>query len=155
MSGMISVYLSITKAISSNQSLAKRCVTTADVLQEYNSSPLFWEEMKKNTYAVQKTGINLITRVNLGAYMAYLIRDRNHSPQEVIQFFSEICGRASCVSPSTQTVFNVLTKNKISRSKLPKSYLEYAIIKGWNNFIKGRDIKHIPYKENLPKISFE
>lgn len=155
MSGIISVYLSIAKSVSTNESLAKRCVTTSGVLDEYNRSPRFWEDIKKDTYAVQATGINLITRVKLGAYMAYLIRDRNHSPQEVIEYFSQVCGRAACVSPSTQTVFNILAKNKMSKSKLPKPYLEYAIIKGWNSFINGKNIKHIPYKEDLPKISFE
>ena len=90
----------------------------------------------------------------VGAYILYLILDKRHSKDAVYSFFYQVFR----IEPSTNITIDLLSealeRNKMNQTKLTGAQIEAYIIKSWNCFVTGKELKQLRYSTNETPISF-
>lgn len=132
-----------------NVNLAK-----TEILAVYKKAPAFWDEV---SHFSQRTGskVPILSMATVGAYAAYLIKDKGHDNNLVFSFFSQLDKPETAQNSSLIRLYEALIKAKLKGYRITAQLRHALIVKTWNAFLKGKEIKVLNYsvgKENMPEF---
>lgn len=126
-------------------------LSNAELLQEYNKSPDFWDEVAKKTINWYVAFAKILPPSFIGGLYAHLCII-NHVDAE--KFMNQVCVGDSIQNKTILLVRNRLIQDKTSLRKMVRSHKLAFLIKAWNAFRTNQEykiIKFAPEKENFPK----
>lgn len=114
-------------------------ISNVDVLSRYEQNPEHWQIIHQTAISIYNKINRVITASTIGKY--YYLFEQKH-PEKTDEFFRLLCGGSD--SNSTIALLrSVLIRNKISNKKLSPIVLNAYIIKTWNAFVKGVELKKL------------
>lgn len=154
-SAIIGKYFTIrSKSFSLDRNSSKRLgVTKHDYLVKYNENPDFWQNITKCAGRC-KSKINLYPISIIGGFFAYLVLEKNHNYKVVEKFMNELFGTEPDSSTSTKLLRDTLFKNSMTPKRYGVSLKFVLLVKTWNNYLYGRNIKRLKFSidEKYPTI---
>ena len=137
LASLISRYYSLKSGINGSTN-ARNVITNARVLEIYNKNPDLWISIVQQVNSWYGTCNQILAPSQLGAYYTYL---RDIDEDAAYEFFSELCGRGGSIIPAIAALKDKLIMDKISNRKMMATYKHAIIIKAWNFYRKGKDVK--------------
>jgi hypothetical protein len=127
-------------------------MTNQTLIETYNHRPEFWQEVARKSDVWYEKFSKILTYSTIGSFYS-LFYEINSNDAE--SFLNQLCD--SSVYPKNKTIV-VLNKklidDRISNKKMTQSYRNAYILKTWNSYRSGRDLKVLnfnPEKEDYPK----
>jgi len=121
-------------------------LTNASLLSFYKENSEYIDIVSNHAAVLYISFNKIISATNIGSFYI-LFSDSNIDKSD--EFFNQLCGKKINTNKSISVLKNFLIKDRISVKKVsPK--IKYAfIIKTWNAFITGKDLKILKYDDNL------
>lgn len=129
-------------------------IAKTEILTEYNKAPGFWDEISQFSRRVGQK-VSVLSAATVGAYAAYLIRDKKHDKDVVFSFFSQLDKPETAQNSSIIKLYEALITAKLKGYRITTQLQHALIVKTWNAFLKGKEIKVLKYivgKENMPEF---
>lgn len=148
---VIRTYYALREHLVSNLIGGDRCrLSNSDIKEmEENNRGLFRTATIEAKRIYEK---NRVLRESfIGGCIAYLIKDKGHSLDEIVMFFSEICSVKESSFPTLELLRVRLLNDKISNTHLTSYVKQKLIMKAWNCFVGGRDLKVLKYVDETDK----
>lgn len=129
-----------------------------------NNKQLFEEyEKHRDLYDIISTDsvliyskCRLLSQSEISGIMAFLIIDMKKTYENVEKFFSETCSLKESDNKTLEALRVRLLNDKMNSKKMSPSYKQGLIIKAWNYYNKGRQVRGLSYDaENDIGIWFE
>ena len=113
--------------------------------KEYNSTPELYQSIAKFSFPMGQK--HILTGVEIGGYVSFLIKDKKH-PNEFVMSFFEMLSRGKNISNTTiELLRDRLLDDKLSNAKLTPKYKQMLIIKAWNCYVKDVNLKTLRWNE--------
>lgn len=128
-------------------------INTVTIDTKYNlyvSNPEFWDDI--TAYSVRcyaKT--RLLKQSDIGGVYAYLYLDMHHSDDEIRGFFDRLCFTITDINV-INLLRDILVRDLSSKSPMTSVVRSSYLIKTWNYYIKGKDVKVLSYNRNTEGI---
>lgn len=127
----------------------------SDMLDIYTSAAQFWDQVKNESRKFYKRFRHLST-ADYGSYAAYLILDKHHNDEFVFEFFEQLSSGGMSIKNNTINVLREkLANNAISHTKMTGLVKHSLIVKTWNAYVLGKNIKNLFFnqdKESKPEF---
>lgn len=137
-----------------NSSLTAIGVSKQQILDFYNDNQdtvVFALKLASQCY--QK--VRLLSMSSVGAYFLYLVMDRNHPIDKVSSFFYELFGISNSTNTTVTVCRDMLLRNLTRQRVLTPTIKTAYVIKAWNAYLAGKDMKQLSYDKNRDaKIDF-
>ncbi|MBO4719023.1 MAG: hypothetical protein J5658_04015 [Prevotella sp.] len=130
-----------------SESIRKVKVSKQEILDFYREN----EELvtQVTSYASSSYDhVRLLTISTMGAYILYLIHDRHHPEQKVYDFFCELTGASEITNQTVSLLRDALLRNITKQRVLTISQRNAYIIKAWNAYITGKELKNLSYNKS-------
>jgi len=129
-------YIDFKNGHSTSKGSAK--ISNQNLLDFYNKNEKYyqsvWNESQKNYNAFAKI-------ISTSTICAFSLLFNDISKKDSEDFFNQLCSGINITNPTIFVLRTRLMKNKMSASKLRDSVVNAYIIKSWNAFRKGSEIK--------------
>jgi len=137
-----------------NKARAAYCISKQDVISEYESAPDYYQRVY-NLVSVWYERLRLLTKTDIGVLYIYLNKDCRHTEDVVSNFFEMLFSAKGCDINAIALLRQRLLQDKVSKAKLPPAYKFALIVKSWNAYITGKDLKTLRWNESVErKIDF-
>ena len=120
--------------------------TKDELLIEYNTSPELYQEVA-NLARTWNYRLKSYSTAALGAICIYLIKSRKHNKELVFSFFNQLFIGDDF---SNHTIFLLrqrLIQDLNNRDRMTNRYKEQILVKAWNCFITGKELKSLRWSE--------
>jgi hypothetical protein len=127
-------------------------ISNVDVVNTYEKNPEYWQEIFHKASHFYLKMNRILTQSTIGKY--YYLFEQKH-PDKVEEFFKQLAG-SSDNNITISVLRSTLIRNKISTKKLPSTLLNAYIIKTWNAYVKGVQLKKLMFDTETsesPKIA--
>lgn len=124
--------------------------TNAELLLQYYEEPLFWQNITNRTSVFYTAFAKILPGSVIGGFLAYL---HKLNPDKADNFMEQLCTGLNVTNQSISLLRNKLMQDKMSPRKMPPTLKTALIIKTWNYFIKGVEVKILKYdmvQEDFP-----
>lgn len=131
--------------------------TKQESLEEYFADPDFFQEVHRFSQSAY-TRLRLMSQGVMGGYVAYLIKEKKHSPEKVYEFFTALSTEGAWMNTAVATLRAKLYNNMTRSPNMRMSavYIHQLIIKTWNAYLKGKTIKCLKWDSDVEgKLQFE
>ena len=135
---------------SSNQSggIKKRVkFTNIEALNLYNSKKELFQEIQHISDRCYGR-IKLFPASQVGAFMYYLIVDKKHNKEKVFSFFTQLFFNENVENKSIYNLREKLINGSIGQFRMVPKLKYIYLVKCWNAYIKGKEIKIYSFSEN-------
>ena len=128
-------------------------ITNDDMLMVYRSDMEFWDETLRFAIKLYKN-LRIYSLSMTAAFMAYLIKAKSKDTLQVRRFMLQLFD----IEPSSMTVIDTLRRQIINSEMTPKKmtvkHKTALLIKTWNYYESGRDIKKLSFAntDHYPKV---
>lgn len=98
---------------------------------------------------------NIIKNTWIGGVYYFLTHTGGYNPVEVLPFFEALCHIETSGITPCDSLKGFIIRHRMNNIKVDDSYLAALLMKAWNAYITGRDVKCIrfnPDKESYPKF---
>ena len=115
-------------------------VSNTDILNEYKGNEEFWQDhlaWNQKYYAKLK----IMTITNLFTMTAMLIKERRHPEETVKDFLDKLYTLKPSDNVTIDKLRDILLKNTYTNKPLKPKFRTALIIKAWNFYISGREVK--------------
>ena len=134
-------------AASSGLKIEKGRRLDKEVIELYNKNAQLWQDIHTHSTSCYNK-LRLFNISQAGAIMAYLILDKNHPYETVFSFFHQLFFNENVENSSIFILREKLIYGSIGSSlMLPKLKYIY-LVKCWNAFVKGKEIKAYSYNQS-------
>lgn len=126
-------------------------LTNDQLLEEYNKSPEFWQEIAHRAAAWYVAFAKILNPSLIGGLYAHLCFIDHVKATE---FFNQACTGAAITNNTVLILRNRLIEDKTALRKMGRANKVALIIKAWNAMRKGIELKQLkftPDKEEFPK----
>lgn len=126
-------------------------LTNAMLLETYHKEPERWQEIAKNSMKLYDAFFKTLAPSIIGAHYA-LFRELDADKNEL--FFEQLCTGFNISNRTVALLRNKLLEDKTSQKKISASLKTAFIIKAWNYFRIGKEVKYLkfnPESEPFPK----
>ena len=127
--------------------------TNAAILNQYQTDPLFWDFIAKETMSFYTSFSKMLSPSFIGGFYAITYK---MNPDLATSFMRQLC-IGEMTSYNVNLFRNKIINDRTSGTRSMKVNVKLAlIIKTWNYFIKKNKVKSLRYdpaKEEFPKIS--
>jgi hypothetical protein len=117
-------------------------LTNNEVLKIYLQEPKFWDDIHSMTRSFYTSFNKVITPSLIGAFLAYLIKA---GKPNVVNFMDDLCSMRNTESNIIQLLRTKLIADKLSTRKLTTSVKVAIMIKAWNYYNSGKNVKFLKY----------
>lgn len=149
--GIISVYNRLKKSYVADTREKYVVGTNQDILKQYYENPNFWARITTETIGFYAAFAKILAPSMIGGVHAYLHEINGELSND---FMNQMCRGEDIENDTIRLLRNVLIKDKMSSRKMPPQNKLMLIVKTWNNFVTGKEIKHLKYNpDNEGKIS--
>lgn len=149
-SASIQVYHKLKENLAINRSgFRMTALSNQDILFEYKKNPSKWQTatLKANKWYLSFS--KCLTHTEICALYFYL---SNISENSADSFFNQLCGVSSIENYSFHSLRKKLISDKISKeSKMTSDVRKSLIIKTWNLFRRGKQVKYLSYDPDADK----
>jgi hypothetical protein len=128
-------------------------LTNAEILNKYYENEILWQEVFRASQRWYMSFAKILPRSIIGGFYS---RFRQIDSELAEQFMNELCAGINTSNDTIRLLKDKLIKDKMSNKKLSTTLKMIFIIKTWNCFIQGIEIKRLSFdyeKESYPKIS--
>ena len=123
--------------------------TNSALLIEYKKNPVMYDDLSNKSARFYFSFNKILSATNIGSF--YLMFS-NQDSEKCERFFNQLCGSEIVTNQSILTLKNFLIRDKLSLKKV-SSKIKYAfIIKTWNAFVLGKEMKLLKYDEKTEKF---
>lgn len=154
-SSMISQYHSLKSNWQTGErSQVEQKLTNTDIVNYYYECPSFWDKIHKESYRCY-CKLRILKCSVIGSVAAYLIKDKGHSFDYVIDFFKMIVGINQPTNITIELFRNSLLKSLLSKNKTTASYKRALLIKTWNAYLNNKQMKCLKFNpeiDHFPKF---
>ena len=116
------------------------------ILEEYYKYQEKYNEIASHSRSLYKSS-RLLSAADYGGTMAYLVISLKHPKEIVWSFFDEFVEKKTATNNAIILLRRRLTQDKISHAKLTASARQKLLIKSWNAYIQGKEVKSLNYNE--------
>lgn len=138
----------------SNPNTKNLKIYDADFTNTYNENPDLFQEVLKQSLKITKRLKGLFTASEMSAYMAYLILDKKHLQEAVIEFFEKLHDLSDVESMPITLLRERLVQNKMGNSRMTSAMKRALLIKAWNAWILKKDIKRLVWSDKEGEMKF-
>lgn len=117
-----------------------------DLLRLYAENEEFWQNVCRFADACYRP-MRLIKASELGGYIAYLLKVKNHPQEKVYGFFEDLLVSDIPRSPMLAALRKRLVSDATSTSHMLVTYRQQLVVKVWNAYIKGKEITLMRWNE--------
>lgn len=112
---------------------------------------------KKNEHLLQSvykfaarchSKLSLMRTTEIGSLYLYLMRTMNHPEEKIQNFFEELCGLKTYTNNTVSLLHDILIKNLLGKVALTAAQRRAYIIKTWNSYVKGKELKVLNYNKD-------
>ena len=151
--GATDSFISSNRYVRSNTAVDGRtaCKNTIDAkYNEYFSKPDLWDDIV--SYA-RRCYINtrLLKLSEIGGMYAFLYLRMHHSDEEIRGFFNRLCFTETDVNV-INLLRDILIRDLTSKTPMTSFVKTQYVVKTWNYYIKGKDVKVLSYNKNTEGI---
>lgn len=128
-------------------------LSNAEYLELYYSNEKLFDEIVKRSdnYYSQ---IRLFTPSQIGAIMYYLIHDKKHNREKVYSFFRQLFYNEYVENKSIYNLREKLIKGSIGNYKMVPRLKYIFLVKCWNAFVLGKEIKTYSFSDGETTPTF-
>lgn len=141
-------------ALNSGTSFDRMGVTRNDVLKTYEGARDVFDEVKTSASRMYSKS-RLLKISTIGSVMSFLVLKRNHPIEKVEQFFYMLHYGKDVCNDSVNRLRDKLINNFSATRKMTDKYKMALIVKTWNAFISGKELKTLVWnegKEGMPEF---
>ena len=121
--------------------------TNTDALSLYNSNKELFQEIYRVSFSCY-TRIRLFTSSQIGAFMYYLIVHKNHDKEKVFSFFTQLFFNENVENKSIYNLRERLINGSIGQFRMVSKLKYIFLIKCWNAFVLGKEIKIYTFSDS-------
>jgi len=128
-------------------------LSNAEILSKYYENDALWQEVFRVSQRWYNAFAKILSKSIIGGFYC---RFREINPELAEQFMNELCTGINTSNDTIRLLKDKLIKDKISNKKLSTTLKMIFIIKTWNCFIQGIELKRLSFdyeNESYPKIS--
>lgn len=125
-----------------------------ELLNEYYKTPELYQEIKNKATKCYEA-IRIMTKSETGAYMAYLIRQKNHDTERVFSFFDQLFFDRNIENATIPTLRKRLIQSALGQYKMSAKLKRALVIKTWNCYVTGRELERLLFnteKDIMPEF---
>ena len=116
--------------------------TNAELLDQYYEDELFWQNVGRTTTNWYIAFAKILTPSMIGGFYAHLYKI---NPIKAELFMSQLCTGSDINNQTINLLRTKLMQDKMSPRKMPPTLKMALIIKTWNNFINGTEVKILKF----------
>lgn len=131
----------------------KKKLTNTDYLNLYKSNSSLFQEVYQNADRCYSK-IKLFSRSEIGAYMYFLINDKGHSKSKVFSFFKQLFYNEEVENNSIYNLREKIISGNMGQYRMNERIKYIYLIKCWNAFVIGKEIKIYSFSEKEVSPSF-
>jgi len=124
-----------------------------ELLDEYYLSAQLYQDVY-NFSAALYGACSLMPATEIGCHIVFFIKDLKYKQETVFDFFNQIFRGENFTNNTIKLFRNLLIKNSVNkRSELSDDAIKIYLLKTWNAFIQGKELKCIKYdpeRESFP-----
>jgi hypothetical protein len=128
-------------------------MSNIDFLKLYNSNDKLFNEIV-NVSANCYTKIRLIKHSQIGGIMCLLIIDNKHNKEKVYSFFKQLFFNENVENKSIYNLREKLIKGNIGNYTMVPKLKYIFIVKCWNAYVMGREIKTYSFSDSETMPTF-
>lgn len=126
-------------------------ITNQDILEEYYKNCSLWDELVQvSDYCYEKLRIN--KKSYIMGYMAFLILEKKHPIEKVTSFFKQLHLGINVENTSISQLREILIRDGITNYRLTSESRHYLIVKAWNHYITGKQVKIFKYSPAIDGV---
>lgn len=127
--------------------------TNKEMLELYYSNSELFQEV--NRYAVSFSKNKKLFRISqIGAFMYYLINDKMHPKEKVFEFFRQLHTNENVTNKTIFYLREKLIDDAMAQYKMLPRMKYVFLVKTWNAYISGKELKLFRYSEEDNFIQF-
>lgn len=122
-------------------------ISNRELYDVYCADALFYDEaflFSQHCYR----HIKILSVSNIGGIYCYLINDKHHNKDVVEDFFEQLHDIRPSRLNAVRSLRRILTTDMISVKHIEAKRKQKLIVKAWNYFINGVDVKYFAYQES-------
>lgn len=127
-------------------------LTNAQILQKYYENEVMWQDVFRRSQCWYNAFAKILPISVIGGFYC---RFREIDTEFAEQFMNELCNGINVTNDTIRLLKNKLMQDKISNKKITSTVKTIFIIKTWNCFIQGTELKRLSFdyeNESYPKI---
>lgn len=135
-------------------SLFQAKTTAKELIDIYYKNQVLYDEIYNYAEGFYR-GTRLLRISEYFAYVTYLHLHKKHTLSSVLGFFSQLSTGKNISNNSIYLLREKLINNKSKKEKLGGQVINIFLIKVWNNYIKGKEIKQLKFdfeREGKPEF---
>lgn len=125
-------------------------ITNIEAQKIYFEDTEFYGMVATETNTLRK-GNSFLPASTIGGNACYLIKDRNYPEDMVFSFFRQLCGKQMIKENGIYLLRERLMKERLHGVKTTRYVQQILLIKVWNAFVKGKQLKKLVYDETKDK----
>lgn len=144
------------KSGADNKARGSQRLSKEEILECYYPNSELIQAVCCQSVAFEKN-LKIISATQMGAIMLYLILDKFHDKEIVYEFFSALNSLESCQCKAIKCLQKLLIKDNRpgNKAKMTGNYKQHLLIKAWNAYISGKDLKVLTWNEGKEgKLTF-
>ena len=124
----------------------KRKTSIDEKYNEYFSNPDLWDDSASYTSRCY-SNTRLLRKSDIGGMYAFLYLRMHHSDEEIRGFFNRLCFTETDVNV-INLLRDLLIRDLVAKAPMTSFVKTQYIVKTWNYYIKGKDVKVLSYNKN-------
>jgi hypothetical protein len=127
-------------------------LTNAQILEKYYENETLWQEVFRKSSSWYMSFAKILPKSFIGGFYL-LLRDIDHNQAE--KFMAELCTGINVSNDTMLVLRNRFMQDKMSQKKINETIKTIIMIKAWNCFISGAELKRLTFdaeRESYPKI---
>lgn len=125
--------------------------TTIDAkYNEYFANPDLWDDIVLYARRCYKN-TRLLRTSDIGGMYAFLYLRMHHSDEEIRGFFDRLCFTETDIDVINR-LRDLLIRDLVSKAPMTSFVKSQYLVKTWNYYIKGKDVKVLSYNKNTEGI---
>ena len=128
-------------------------LTNQTAIDIYNKNPELWHEITKVSEQCYSR-LRIFTGSQIGAIAAFLILEKIHQKHIVFSFLKQLFFNENVENKSIYYLREKLINSTVGNVKLVSAVKLIYLIKCWNAFVKGKEIKNYQFNQNDTRPEF-
>jgi len=126
-------------------------VGNSTLVEEYNRDTDFCTYILAVSRREVKDGCGAFLATELGAYHAYLVKERNYEQSYVLSFFEQLTEREQCTNATISLLRRMMTNDRMSNRHIPAKHRMMLFVKTWNAYVDGKELQILRWSPNIEK----
>lgn len=127
-------------------------LTNAQILEKYYQNETLWQEAFRKSSSWYMSFAKILSKSFIGGFYLLL---KDIDPEQAEKFMTELCTGINISNDTMLVLRNRFMQDKMSYKKINETIKTIFMIKAWNCFISGVELKRLSFdseRESYPKL---